>query len=233
MGHSNEHHTPYWAVVVFLVISALVTAALGANDQELVLYYAVSVFMSFLVGLLAMARFSRRERTSVAGPQRGRCAGGRVHARANLARGHPIISVAAALLIGSGVAPPVDGSRASRAGSPACSPRPKEPQTPNLPLHGRRLPGTSGVRRDLGGVPYCPGVPGSLVGLIVVDSQEAVWPIAHLPAGFRADTRQLDARCPLELRVSSCGGMVRGRARHGSRHYSAYRSLRAIGRREQ
>ena len=34
----------------------------GAHDQELVLYYAVSVFMSFLVGLLAMARFSRRER---------------------------------------------------------------------------------------------------------------------------------------------------------------------------
>ena len=62
MGRSNQHHTPYWAVVVFLVVSAVVTAGAGANDQDLVLYYAVSVFMSFLVGLLAMARFSRRER---------------------------------------------------------------------------------------------------------------------------------------------------------------------------
>src|SRR5436305_13796346 len=61
MGQSNRHHTPYWAVVIFLAVSALVTAAAGAHDQELVLFYAVSVFISFLVGLLAMARFALRE----------------------------------------------------------------------------------------------------------------------------------------------------------------------------
>jgi hypothetical protein len=37
-------------------VSVLVTAAAGAHDQEVVLFYAVSVFISFVVGLLAMAR---------------------------------------------------------------------------------------------------------------------------------------------------------------------------------
>ncbi len=104
MGRSNDHHTPYWAVVVFLVISAVVTAGAGANDQDLVLYYAVSVFMSFLVGLLAMARFSRRERHygSLALNSFGAIVVAFVLG-ANLARGHPIISVVAALLIGLGL----------------------------------------------------------------------------------------------------------------------------------
>jgi hypothetical protein len=101
MGRSNEHHTPYWSVGVFLIISALVTAVLGANDQELVLYYAVSVFMSFLVGLLAMARFSQQDRSY--GSLALNAFGALVVAftlAVNLARGHPMISVAAALLIG-------------------------------------------------------------------------------------------------------------------------------------
>jgi hypothetical protein len=37
------------------------TSAAGAHDQPFVLYYAALVFMSFLVGLLAMARLARRE----------------------------------------------------------------------------------------------------------------------------------------------------------------------------
>ena len=101
MGRSNDHHTPYWAVVLFLIISALVTAAVGAHDQELVLYYAVSVFMSFLVGLLAMARFSQQDRRY--GSLALNAFGALVVAftlAVNLARGHPIISVASALLIG-------------------------------------------------------------------------------------------------------------------------------------
>ena len=104
MGATNKHHTPYWAVLVFLVISALVTAGAGANDQDLVLYYAVSVFMSFLVGLLAMARFSRNERNR--GSLLLNSIGALVVAftlAVNLARGHPLISVAAALLIGLGL----------------------------------------------------------------------------------------------------------------------------------
>ena len=66
-----------------------------------VLYYAVSVFMSFLVGLLAMARFSQQERKL--GSLVLNAIGAIVVAftlAVNLARGHPIISVAAALLIG-------------------------------------------------------------------------------------------------------------------------------------
>ena len=37
------------------------TTAASAHDQQLVLYYAPSVFMSFLVSLLAMARFAHPE----------------------------------------------------------------------------------------------------------------------------------------------------------------------------
>lgn len=36
--------------------------AARGRDQELVLFYAVAVFVSFLSGLLAMGRFSRQER---------------------------------------------------------------------------------------------------------------------------------------------------------------------------
>ena len=42
-------------------MAAVVVAAAGGREQELVLFYAVAVFMSFLFGLLAMALFSRRE----------------------------------------------------------------------------------------------------------------------------------------------------------------------------
>jgi hypothetical protein len=104
MGESNRHHTPYWAVVIFLSVSALVTAAAGAHDQELVLFYAVSVFISFLVGLLAMARFALRERRpwSLAMNAVGAAVVAFVLV-ANMARGQPIASVAAALLIGAGL----------------------------------------------------------------------------------------------------------------------------------
>lgn len=61
LGATNDHHTPYWGVVVYLVISGLVVVAAGGRDQELVLFYAVAVFVSFLSGLLAMARFSKQE----------------------------------------------------------------------------------------------------------------------------------------------------------------------------
>jgi amino acid transporter len=100
MGVSNRHHTPYWAVLVFLAASLAVVVAAGAEDQKLVLFYAVSVFMSFLVGLVAMAKFERAE--------------GRIGAMVvsivgalvigftllvNLLRGYPIVSLAAASAI--------------------------------------------------------------------------------------------------------------------------------------
>ena len=62
LGRSNRHHTPYWSVVVFLAAASLIVIAGGGREQELVLFYAVAVFVSFLFGLLAMSVFSWRER---------------------------------------------------------------------------------------------------------------------------------------------------------------------------
>ncbi|TMA98895.1 MAG: amino acid permease [Deltaproteobacteria bacterium] len=100
LGTTNVHHTPYWAVAVFFVVSALVVLAAGAHDQELVLFYAVSVFMSFLTGLIAMAKFSRESgrRWSLAMNALGALVVAFTLA-VNLGRGNPIASVAAALLI--------------------------------------------------------------------------------------------------------------------------------------
>jgi Amino acid permease len=61
MGRTNRHHTPYWGVVLFLVASATIVVGATGHEQTLAVVYAVSVFVSFLAGLLALARFSRRE----------------------------------------------------------------------------------------------------------------------------------------------------------------------------
>ena len=100
LGSTNQHHTPYWAVLAFLAVSVVVVLAAGANDQALVLFYAVSVFMSFLVGLLAMAKFERAERRfgSMAISVLGALLVGFTLV-VNLSRGDPIASVAAASLI--------------------------------------------------------------------------------------------------------------------------------------
>lgn len=100
LGTTNRHHTPYWAVLLFLLVSIAVVLAAGANDQALVLFYAVSVFLSFLVGLLAMAKFDRAERhfASMAVSLLG--AGLVAFTLAiNLSRGDPIFSMLAAALI--------------------------------------------------------------------------------------------------------------------------------------
>ena len=100
LGRTNRHHTPYWGVVVFLGVSAALVVAAGAREQRLVLFYAVAVFMAFLCGLLAMARFFRADRrrllqtTSVLG-----AVAVAVTLAANLARGYPIVSLLAALAI--------------------------------------------------------------------------------------------------------------------------------------
>ena len=100
LGRDNQHHTPYWGV-------ARVPARLGGRDRRrgrtrprLVLFYAVSVFISFLVGLLAMARFSHQEARRKALIMN--TIGAIVVAFTlivNISRGKPIASVAAALLI--------------------------------------------------------------------------------------------------------------------------------------
>lgn len=99
-GRVNSRHTPYWGLVLFAVLSMVVVAAAGADDQTLVLFYAVAVFLSFLSGLLAMTRFTHVAR------QRKRFAlnlfGSVVVAFTlvvNLARGWPLVSLVAAALI--------------------------------------------------------------------------------------------------------------------------------------
>src|SRR5205823_5134977 len=61
LARANAHHTPYVGVVVFLAVAAAIVVAAGGREQRLVLFYAVAVFVAFLCGLLAMARFFRRE----------------------------------------------------------------------------------------------------------------------------------------------------------------------------
>ena len=46
---------------MFGVLTAGIVLLVQANEQEIVLFYAVAVFVSFLCGLLAMAVFSYRE----------------------------------------------------------------------------------------------------------------------------------------------------------------------------
>lgn len=100
LGRTNRHHTPYWAGLVYLLVSAVVIVAAGAQDQELVLFYAVAVFISFLAGLLSMLKFSWREgrRGSVVLNALGALAVGFTLA-VNLLRGYPLVSLAASLLI--------------------------------------------------------------------------------------------------------------------------------------
>ena len=85
---------------MFVGLSVAVTALAGGHDQELVLFYAVSVFLSFLAGLLAMARFSRHDRRP--GLLLLNLTGAAAVAftlMINLSRGAPLVSLAAALLI--------------------------------------------------------------------------------------------------------------------------------------
>ncbi|GAC1391170.1 MAG: hypothetical protein NVS4B11_05320 [Ktedonobacteraceae bacterium] len=98
MGRINHHYTPYWGVVLYLLIAAVVVIAVDAQDQELVLFYAVAVFVIFLMGLLAMVQFSHLEHTplSLAVNVLGTLVVGFTLVM-NLLRGWPLLSLAAAL----------------------------------------------------------------------------------------------------------------------------------------
>lgn len=100
LARTNRHHTPVAAVLVYAIISAAIVLIASGNEQELVLVYAVAVFVSFLAGLLAMARFSRRQGSRLL------TATNLIGAVAvaftlvvNLARGYPLLAIAATVLI--------------------------------------------------------------------------------------------------------------------------------------
>jgi peptidoglycan/LPS O-acetylase OafA/YrhL len=88
------------AVGVYAVISAAIILAAGGHEQELVLVYAVSVFVSFLAGLLAMARFSVRQRSRLLAATNilGAIAVAFTLV-VNLARGYPLIAIAGTVLV--------------------------------------------------------------------------------------------------------------------------------------
>ncbi len=100
LGRTNRYYTPFWGVVVYMVLTALVVVVAGADEQSLVLFYAVSVFLSFLAGLVAMVVFSYREGVikALVLNMVGTLIVGFVLA-INLARGLPLISMGASLLI--------------------------------------------------------------------------------------------------------------------------------------
>ncbi|MEV6210724.1 amino acid permease [Kitasatospora sp. NPDC051914] len=101
LGRTNKHHTPYWSVVVYLGAAAVIIVAAAGQEQELVLFYAVSVFVSFLVGLLAMARFARSERKPLlALVNAGAAVAVAFTLAVNLLRGWPVLSLVATLAIG-------------------------------------------------------------------------------------------------------------------------------------
>jgi hypothetical protein len=104
LGETNRHHTPYWSVVVYVLVSAGVLVAAAGREQELVLFYAVAVFVSFLAGLAAMTRFSLRD------GRRGLAAINALGALSvaftlvvNLGRGYPLLSLAATAIIAIGL----------------------------------------------------------------------------------------------------------------------------------
>ena len=99
-ARTNRHHTPVAAVVVYALIAAGIILAAGGQEQELVLVYAVAVFVSFLAGLLAMARFSRRAgSTALAVTNVVGAVAVAFTLAVNLARGYPLIAIAGTVIV--------------------------------------------------------------------------------------------------------------------------------------
>jgi hypothetical protein len=104
LGRVNRHHTPVRAVILYAAIAAAIVLAASGQEQELVLVYAVAVFVSFLAGLLAMARFSYRQGARVLVATN--VVGAIVVAFTlvvNLLRGYPLLSLAGTVLIAGGL----------------------------------------------------------------------------------------------------------------------------------
>jgi amino acid transporter len=104
LGRTNRHHTPVAAVVVYAIISAAIILVAQGQEQELVLVYAVAVFVSFLAGLLAMARFTyRRGATGLAALNVIGAVVVVFTLIVNLLRGYPLLSMAGTVLVAGGL----------------------------------------------------------------------------------------------------------------------------------
>lgn len=60
-GVENRHLTAYWGVLALLAVAGGLVVAAGADEQQLVQFYAVSVFASFLAATVGCARLSLRD----------------------------------------------------------------------------------------------------------------------------------------------------------------------------
>ena len=100
LSHRNRHHTPYWGVAVFLAAAAVLVVVAGGQEQHLVLFYAVAVFIAFWCGLASMTRlfYQARRRWLTGASVSGGVAVG-VTLAADFARGYPVVSFAAACLL--------------------------------------------------------------------------------------------------------------------------------------
>lgn len=104
LGRTNRHHTPVAAVVVYALISVAIILVAGGHEQELVLVYAVAVFVSFFAGLLAMARFSHRRGSRLLTATN--VLGAAVVAftlAVNLTRGYPLLALGGTVLVAAGL----------------------------------------------------------------------------------------------------------------------------------
>lgn len=100
LGRINSGFVPPWGVGLLVVTSTVLLTLSGGRDQEIVQFYAVAVFVSFLAVLVAMATLSRRE---------GRYGAFAVSAVGtvavlgvlvvNLRRGDPLVSLAASAAV--------------------------------------------------------------------------------------------------------------------------------------
>ena len=89
---------------MYLAASAVILVAAGGHEQELVLFYAVAVFVSFLAGLTAMARFSLRDgRRGLAAVNVAGAVAVAFTLVVNLGRGYPLLSLLATALIAAGL----------------------------------------------------------------------------------------------------------------------------------
>ncbi len=61
LGIRNRNYVPQWGIAVLLGVALVLIAAARGRDQQLVQFYAVAVFASFLGALVACAVLSRRD----------------------------------------------------------------------------------------------------------------------------------------------------------------------------
>ncbi len=61
LGETNRWYAPPWGIALLLALATALLLAAGGRDKDLVQFYAVAVFASFLAALVASAALNRRD----------------------------------------------------------------------------------------------------------------------------------------------------------------------------